>query len=60
LKKDTRKWCKFHKIPWHNTDECRSKQSLLAETKAPWSDDDSNSNSEPEKGKWIMLKNKIA
>jgi hypothetical protein len=19
------KWCDFHKIPWHNTDECRSK-----------------------------------
>jgi hypothetical protein len=24
-KKDTEKWCDFHKIPWHNTDECRSK-----------------------------------
>jgi hypothetical protein len=24
-KKNTEKWCKFHKIPWHNTDECRSK-----------------------------------
>jgi hypothetical protein len=24
-KKDTIKWCNFHKIPWHNTDECRSK-----------------------------------
>ena len=22
--KDTRKWCEFHNIPWHNTDECRS------------------------------------
>jgi hypothetical protein len=25
MKKDTEKWCDFHKIPWHNTDECRSK-----------------------------------
>ena len=21
-KKDIEKWCDFHKIPWHNTDEC--------------------------------------
>jgi hypothetical protein len=24
-KKDIGKWCKFHKIPWHNTNECFSK-----------------------------------
>ena len=32
--KDIEKWCEFHKIPWHNTDECRSKQSLVAEIKS--------------------------
>ena len=32
-KKDTKKWCDFHKIPWHNTDECHSKQSLVVEIK---------------------------
>jgi hypothetical protein len=53
-KKDTGKWCEFHKIPWHNTDECHSKQSLLAEMKASGSDVDSDSDSEPEKGKWII------
>jgi hypothetical protein len=31
--KDTRKWCDLHKIPWHNTDECRSKNSLVVEIK---------------------------
>jgi hypothetical protein len=25
-KKDTRKWYDFHKIPWHNTVDFRSKQ----------------------------------
>jgi hypothetical protein len=33
MKNDTRKWCDFHKIPWHNTDECRLKQSLVVEVK---------------------------
>jgi hypothetical protein len=34
LKKDMGKWCEYHKIPWHNTEECLSKQSLVAELKA--------------------------
>jgi hypothetical protein len=45
-KKDTKKWCEFHKIPWHNTDECRSKQSLVAEIKDKEPNLDSKSDSE--------------
>ena len=33
MKKDIGKWCVFHKIPQHNTDECHSKQSLVIEIK---------------------------
>jgi hypothetical protein len=32
--KDTGKWCEYHKIPWHNTEECLSKKSLMVEMKA--------------------------
>jgi hypothetical protein len=32
-KKDTGKWCDFHKIPWHNNNECPSKYSLVVEIK---------------------------
>jgi hypothetical protein len=41
-KRDTKKWCDFHKIPWHNTDECLSKQPLVVKIK----DKESNPNSE--------------
>jgi hypothetical protein len=33
MKKEMGKWCEYHKIPWHNTKECRSKQSLMVELK---------------------------
>jgi hypothetical protein len=48
------KWCEYHKIPWHNTEECRSKQSLVAEMKASESEEDSDSESNPERGKQII------
>jgi hypothetical protein len=53
-KKDTRKWCEFHKIPWHNTNECRLKQSLVVELKEKESEPDSDSDSENNKGKQII------
>jgi hypothetical protein len=54
LKKDTGKWCEYHEIPWHNTEECHSKQSLVAEMKSSTSEEDSDSESNPESGKWII------
>jgi hypothetical protein len=45
-KNDTGKWCDFHKIPWHNTDEYRSKQSLVVEVKDTEPNPDSESDLE--------------
>jgi hypothetical protein len=52
--KDTRKWCEYHKIPWNNTEECRSKQSLVVKLKASKSEEDSDSESNLESGKSII------
>jgi hypothetical protein len=54
LKKDIGKWCEFHKTPPHNIDECHSKNSLLAKTKASGLDVDSDFDSKLGKAKWIM------
>jgi hypothetical protein len=53
-KKDTRKWCEYHKIPWHNIEECHSKQLVVVELKDFKSEEDSESESNTEGGKQII------
>ena len=48
--KDTGKWCEFHNSPTHSTNDCRAKQSLVAELKAPESDACFDPEPEPDKG----------
>jgi hypothetical protein len=54
MKKDIKKWCDFHKIPWDNIVDCRSKKSLVVEVKASKSDAVSDSKLEPERGRQII------
>jgi hypothetical protein len=46
-KKGNGKWCEYHKIPWHNIEECCSKKSLVAEIKASESEANYDSESNP-------------
>jgi hypothetical protein len=54
MKKDTRKWCEFHKIPRHNINECHSKKSLVVTLKESELEVGSDSESDSYKVKWII------
>jgi hypothetical protein len=58
-KKDTGKWCEYHKIPWHNTEEFHSKQSFVAEMNDFESEVDSDSESNPEGGNELSMMNSV-
>jgi hypothetical protein len=52
--KDIGKWCEFHNIPWQNTDECHSIQSLVAKLKYKESNPNLESNSKNNKRRQII------
>jgi hypothetical protein len=54
MNKDIGKWCEFHKIPWHNTYECRLKQLLVVELKDSTLEVGSESESDIEKGNHVI------
>jgi hypothetical protein len=54
MQKDMGKWCEYHKIRWHNVEECRSKKSLMVELKASESEVNSDYESNPKGGKQII------
>jgi hypothetical protein len=53
-KKETGKWCDFHKRPWHNTNELRTKKSLVVELKTSELYMDYESDLEMDKEKQII------
>jgi hypothetical protein len=53
-KKETGKWCEFHNSPRHNTDECRSIQSLVAKLKDKEPNPDLDPDSEDNKRRHII------
>ena len=53
-KKYIEKWCDFHKSPWHNIADYRSKKSLVAKVKASKSDVGFDSELEPERRRQII------
>lgn len=58
MKKDTNKWCEFHRTPTLNMNECHVNQALVAKVKDSETNACSNSELEPqketEKGKKII------
>jgi hypothetical protein len=54
MKKDTGKWHDFHKIHWHNIEECCSKKSLVVELKEIESNPESESGSNNNKMRQII------
>jgi hypothetical protein len=60
MKKDTGKWCDFHKILWNNTNECHLKKSLVVDMQALKSDPGSKFDSKIDKGKHVIDENPSA
>jgi hypothetical protein len=49
-----KKWCEYHKIHWHNTKECHSKQLLVVDLKSSELEVDSDFESNIEEGNQII------